>query len=113
MTASSCWRRTARSVDRHADAGLVRQRRPGQCCGFDTGGINAWTSGEESTIDFELTAEGRMNVRTPTGPNRPTGSGLSTDESLEQLHTRFRITADFNDGHPPLDFETCLSRWRP
>ena len=35
-------------------------------------------------------------------------NGLSTDELLEQLHTRFQITADFNDGHPPLDFETCL-----
>ena len=35
-------------------------------------------------------------------------SGLSTDELLEQLHVRFRITADFNDGGPPLDFETCL-----
>ena len=36
------------------------------------------------------------------------GSGLSTAELLEQLHTRFQITADFNDGCPPLDFETSL-----
>ena len=39
-----------------------------------------------------------MNVRTLDGAEQATGSGLSTDELLEQLHTRFRITADFNDG---------------
>ena len=34
-------------------------------------------------------------------------AGLSTGEMLEQLRTRFRITADFGDG-PPLDLETGL-----
>jgi hypothetical protein len=34
-------------------------------------------------------------------------SGLSTGEMLEQLRTRFRITANFGDG-PPLDLETGL-----
>jgi hypothetical protein len=33
--------------------------------------------------------------------------GLSTGEMLEQLRTRFRITADFGGG-PPLDLETGL-----
>ena len=36
------------------------------------------------------------------------GSGLSADELLKQLHVRFRITAGYSDGGPPLDFETCL-----
>lgn len=36
------------------------------------------------------------------------GSDLSTGERLQQLNTRFRITADFNDGCPPLDFGTSL-----
>jgi len=36
------------------------------------------------------------------------GSALSTGELLEQLHTRFRITARFDDSGPPLDFETSL-----
>jgi hypothetical protein len=35
------------------------------------------------------------------------GNGLSTGEMLNQLRTRFRITADFGDG-PPLDLETGL-----
>jgi hypothetical protein len=33
--------------------------------------------------------------------------GLSAGEMLEQLGTRFRITANFGDG-PPLDLETGL-----
>ena len=35
-------------------------------------------------------------------------SGLSTGEMLGQLGTRFRITADFAEGCPPLEFETGL-----
>jgi hypothetical protein len=36
------------------------------------------------------------------------GSALSAGELLEQLHTRFRITADFQGSREPLDFETSL-----